>query len=421
MKICEIIKSYCDDYKIFGSQTSSYELFFVHGKLETVRKSESDIRTVTLYCDHDGKRGNSAFNVYASMSEADIERKARSAHDKAMLIFDEPYSLPSDRKSEATIPSNLNDMDEKKVAARIARAVSEANTRNDCDINALEVFVTSKTVRVVNSQGIDRTQNKHTVSVEAIPTCNGSEQSVELFETYTLAELDEHALTEEIAARLGDVKARLEAVKPQTALNCPVVLNPEEICTLFSELIADRDYAREYGHSNLLNVGDMLQTDPTGDRITITMRARINGSPLSSYFDEDGSELTDVRIVEDGKVVGGYGSFRFAQYLDKAPTGKSQCIEVDAGATSESELLKEPHLELVYLSGLQVDLYNDYIGGEIRLAYYFDGNVRIPVTGIAMSGKLSEALNTARLSKETCVRGGYFGPRKIMLNGINIY
>ena len=72
------------------------------------------------------------------------------------------------------------------------------------------------------------------------------------------------------------------------------------------------------------------------------------------------------------------------------------------------------------LSGLQLDLYNDYIGGEIRLAYYFDGEKTVPVTGISMSGKLSAVLAGMRLSEKTEISGAYDGPAKLLMQDIAI-
>ncbi len=72
------------------------------------------------------------------------------------------------------------------------------------------------------------------------------------------------------------------------------------------------------------------------------------------------------------------------------------------------------------MSGLQLDLYNDYIGGEIRLAYYFDGEKTTPITGITMSAKLSEVLSSLRLSEKTDVSGAYEGPVKALLRGVSV-
>ena len=87
---------------------------------------------------------------------------------------------------------------------------------------------------------------------------------------------------------------------------------------------------------------------------------------------------------------------------------------------TDAELDAMPHIECVSLSGLQVDLYNDYIGGEIRLAYrHADGKAE-PITGITMSAKLSEVLDTMRLSERIEVRERCAGPARLLLRGVKI-
>jgi PmbA protein len=73
------------------------------------------------------------------------------------------------------------------------------------------------------------------------------------------------------------------------------------------------------------------------------------------------------------------------------------------------------------MSGLQLDLYTNYIGGEIRLAYYHEGNTAVPITGISISGKLDEVLSSIRLSRNTAVYGSYSGPEKAILHNLTIF
>ena len=143
-------------------------------------------------------------------------------------------------------------------------------------------------------------------------------------------------------------------------------------------------------------------------------------SRFSAAFDADGVTLADRKIIENGKVVGMFGANRFAEYLGEKPTGNLRCVEVEKGTLTDEELLKAPYLECVSLSGLQLDLYNDYIGGEIRLAYYHDGEKVVPLTGISMSGRLSEVLANIRLSDKTRVFENYGGPYKVLLKGMEI-
>lgn len=409
------------DHRVIEEEKTSTELFFVHDKLETSRKSVSTERKLTVYVNHDERRGSYTFDINASTTREELDQKLDGAIAKAKLIFDEPYVLPNDETCNVLIDSSLADIDPEEAASRLAEAAFKANTHANCDINALEIFVVKHTTHIVNSRGIDKTQTKYSAHIEAIPTCNGESDSVEMFTSYDLADLDEDMLTRELSDRLDDVKARLNAKKPAEKLSCPIVLNATELGELFRAIATDLNYANAYMHVNLHSVGDAIQDAPEGDELCVTMRGSMKGSPCGDVFDLDGTTLVDREIIHDGRAVAGYGTSRFAGYLGKTPTGALNCINVRVGATSCEQLLSEPHLELVYLSGLQVEPLNDYIGGEIRLAYYFDGEKRVPVTGIAFSGKLSETLNTIVLSEERAVLGDYAGPAKAMIRKVNIF
>ena len=164
----------------------------------------------------------------------------------------------------------------------------------------------------------------------------------------------------------------------------------------------------------------MIQTSGSGDRLSLSMTARLRGSSRSAFFDGDGVKLADTALIEDGRVVGYFGSHRFASYLGEPETGELRCMTVASGTLTDAELDAMPHIECVSLSGLQVDLYNDYIGGEIRLAYrHADGKAE-PITGITMSAKLSEVLDTMRLSERIEVRERCAGPARLLLRGVKI-
>jgi predicted Zn-dependent protease len=123
--------------------------------------------------------------------------------------------------------------------------------------------------------------------------------------------------------------------------------------------------------------------------------------------------------VEKGNACGYYGANRFGQYMGEVPTGNLRCLKVDAGSAAIDS--STPGLEVVSMSGLQVDFYNDYIGGEVRLAYYRDGEKAIPVTGVSITGSLSQVLSSIRLCETIGVHDGYMGPEKALLTGMKIF
>ena len=409
------------DYKINIHRKETCELFYIHGKLETVRRADNCEKEVTVYVDHDGCKGDAQFYVYPSTTEEQLTQRINEAVKKALLISNKAYSLPQAQTGEYTVESNFSSYEAADLAAMVSDAVFAANTLAGASLNSVEVFINKHTETVLNSRGLHETQQRYDAMVEAIPTFNGAEQSVELYEQYNFSQFDKDGITAEIAGKLQEVKLRFEAVTPDFPLNCKIVLNKLELSELFWNIADDLNYSSVYSHSNLRSKGDFVQKDPVGDKISITMFGQIPGCVGSSRFDNDGLALDSIRLVQDSQVINYYGSNRFGQYLEENPTGMLRCLSVDTGSADEAAFSAEPLLEIISMSGLQVDFYSDYIGGEIRLAYYHDGSKIIPVTGVSISGSLDEVLKDIRLSCKSGIYDNYQGPEKAILDHLKIF
>ena len=409
------------DYKINLTAKESYECFYVKGRLETVRCTETCDKVVTVYVDHAGFKGDSQFYVYPSTTEAELSELIEKAVQKASLLNNKMYTLPEKETGEYEVESNFSAYTQAELASKIADCVFAANTVENADLNSVEVFVNRYTDTVVNSRGICKTQVRYDAMVEAIPTYNGEAESVELYQQYNFSTFDTEAVKQEISQKLQEVKARASAVKPDFSLDCKVILNTQELGELFGTLCRELNFATVYAHAGVFHKGDAIQENPTGDKITITMAGAVPGNIRSAHFDSDGMTLQDRTIVEEGKAVAYYGANRFGQYLEETPTGNLRCIQVTPGSACAKCLSEGPYLEVLSMSGLQVDTFTDYIGGEIRLAYYYDGEKITPFTGISITGSLKQVLASIRLSCETAVDNGYTGPKKAILTGMKIF
>ena len=408
-------------YKINMERTESYELFFVKGALETVRNTDNTDREVTVYVDHGEYRGHAAFHVYPSTTEADLDRLIGEALQQAKLIDNPRYELPKGETGEYTINSNFSAWDASEVCARIANTVFAANTMDVTSLNAVEIFLNRITETVVNSNGLQKTQHLYRAMVEAIPTATEHGESVELYEQYNFNALDVQELYREIADKLTQARDRHDAKRLEITGVEKVILNAQELKELFWNFADDLDYGAVYSHHNVFKKGDALQSDPRGDGLGITLCASHPGSAASRAFDRDGMTLTERRIIDGGRAIAYHGSNRFGQYLDETPTGILPVMKLDAGTADESDLTAAPYLEIVSMSGIQTDFYSDYVGGEIRLAYWHDGETIRSVTGVSVSGKLSEVLNHIRFSKDCTLLGSYFGPKKAIVEKLNIF
>ena len=407
------------DYRINTVKTESNELFFVHRQLETVRSTDTADIKVTVFVAHDGKLGDATFSVYSSYTDEKIKEEIEAAKKKAALIDNEPYALPENECESFEADSNFKDFKPHELAVKIADASFAADCYAGGSINALEIFIYKDTVTVKNSRGMDKTEIKYRAMIEAIPTWNG-EESVELYECYNFTEFDFDAITCEIDKKMREVRDRYEAKKPECKLSCNVVLDTPELAQLLGDLAYELNFASVYNHSNAFSRGDEIQKAPTGDRLNITMCGKMRGSVNSASFDVDGTTTKDAQVIKDGKATDYFGSVRYASYLGETPTGNLRCIKAETGTLTNEELRAAPYFRCASMSGLQLDIYNDYIGGEVRLAYYFDGEKEIPLTGISISGKLSDALSEMRLSENETVYEGYCGPACALFTKIEI-
>lgn len=409
------------EYKINQRQKESFELFFVKGSLETVRRTSTCDKEVTVYVNHDGCKGDSLFMVYPSTTQEELKELIDTAVSKAMLISNPSYELPGKETGEFSVPSNLGSAPLNQLAKEIAQAVFAADTVENASLNSVEVFVNKYTDTIVNSRGLHKTQTRYDAMVEAIPTYNGQKQSVELYQQYNFSHFDPAVVTDEIHRNLLAAKARYEAVHPECIAPCKVILNKLELSELFWTIAGDLNFASVYAHANLHKKGDAIQQSPTGDSLDITLAGTLPGNIRSTCFDGDGMTLGSIQVVKDGAVQNYYGANRFGQYLGEVPTGNLRCLQVAPGSACQHCLTEGPYLEVISMSGLQVDLYNDYIGGEVRLAYYHDGEKITPVTGISITGSLKQVLGGIHLSKTVSVHDGYNGPDKAILADMKIF
>lgn len=408
-----------DGYRVNTVKTESYELFFVHERLETVRGTDTCNTQVTVYVDHDGKRGEASFKVYASTTEAEVIASIADAAGKAKKINNEFFTLPDALELSAEIPSNFTDYEPKALAKEMAKAVFSAETYGCGSVNALEVFINKTTSSVQNSNGRSVSETKYSAVVEVIPTWTDGE-SVELYQCERFSHFDVNDLRSKVEQKMREVRDRGVAQQPKEKLSCRVVLDAKELSHLFSDIVGELDYASVYSHMNSFSVGDSIQKERRGDAISVTMRGAIEGSSASALFDVDGTLMKDTEVIRNGEIVANYGSHRFAQYLGKEPTGQLGCAEVEVGTLTDDELASAPYFRCVSMSGIQLDILSDYIGGEVRLAYYVDGDKVIPMTGISISGKFSEALNSVRFSNVKECAGRYLGPKLASFEGIEI-
>lgn len=426
-RLITFLKKYEDitDYKIVRTNKISNQLYFVLHKLETSRVVDITKIDVTIYNKHDDKMGFANFTYSETMSDEELDETINKTIKQAKLINNQLFTLPKGNSYNHELSANFREIPLSKLAGDISKIIFNLLQEEELSINSLEIFINKITTQVVNSQGIDKTEVKFTGFYEGIPTYTKENEndptlsSVELFDEFNFGKFDEKQITNDIKEKLMEVKDRYYAQKIKIE-NVPVVLLHPELTSLFDELAYQANFAAIYNHQNIFNIGDDIQKDSKGDKITVILRGIIPGSPYSKLFDNEGIEFTDTEVISRGVYANSYGSGRFAQYLEKEPTGNLPCIDVLNGTLTSENIKQDKYLECISFSAIQIDITSDYIGGEVRLARYFDGEKIIPVTGISISGSLKEFLSDVKLSEKVVNNGRYRGPKKALSKSFKI-
>ena len=282
------------DYRINTTKTESRELFFVHKDLETVRSTDTTDIKVTVFVAHDGKLGDATFSVYASYTDEKIKSEIEAAKKKASLIDNQSYELPANEEATFESDSNFKEFELPVLASDIADAVFAADKYEGGSINALEIFIYKDTVNVVNSRGIDKTETKYRAMVEAIPTWNGGEESVELYECYNFTEFSYDEIIAEMLRRFPKAKIVLTLGKDGAVYADAEQKHFQPIFKVRAvDTTAAGDTFTGYFLAGLLNgmpVPEILKMSAKASSIAVT---RAGAVPSIPYRDEVLSALTE--------------------------------------------------------------------------------------------------------------------------------
>lgn len=426
-RLIEFLKKYeeISDYRITRINRLSNQLYFVLGKLETTRVVDTTNTSVVICNRHNDKIGSANFSYSDTMTDEELTEQIERTIKQAKLINNENFTLPTGEVYVHELDSNFRAIPLNTLAADLSETIFSCIDEDELSINSLEIFISKTTRQIVNSLGLDKTEVKYTGFYEAIPTYTKenpddvSLSSVELFDEFSFGDYNKEQIINDVKQKLAEVKARYYA-KPMKIEDVPVVLQASELAEIFHNIARETNYEPIYNHQNILEIGDNLQDGGNADKLTIILRGIIPSSASSELFDNNGIEYIDTMIVENGVIVNGYGTGSFAQYLNKVPTGNLPCIDVVNGNLTDEEIKENKYLSCLSFSGIQIDIANDYIGGEVRLAMYFDGEKEIPVTGLSISGSLSNFLKTVKLSKDTTTCQAYRGPKNALSKAFKI-
>lgn len=413
-------------WKVNVSETESCELFYVKQKLETNRATNVVDYLVTIYIDENDQRGSSSFTYYPYMSEEEIEEAIKEAVFASKFTLNQFFDIPSpsDLKIEKS-QSNLRKKSFDKLIKNVSEAVFKYDKFKDGYLSATEIFLYKITQHIYNSKGVKIAFTTYRGNIETIPSWKKKDDEVELYNMIKFSSLDKKDIAKQIkeALLLSKARAKARTLKPKKLPEgIKVIIQDEEVEQVFEEIAYQLNYQAIYQKMNLFNIGDNVQGDNvTGDKLNLKVVPYYENAMNSSPVDNDGVVLKEVELIKDGVAKNSFGSYQYGYYLGiKNPTGSVPVMVVKEGEKPFEEMKKTPYIRCVRFSGMQLDIPSGFIGGEVRLAFYFDGKKEVPVTGFSISGNFHALKGSFVFSKETATRPSYHGPKYIEIKGMEI-
>lgn len=406
-------------YSIQEKLEESMELYFIRRNLDMRRRTKVRAYNVTVY--HDFEENKTAYRGFASvvvsdgMNQEELEEKLKSAYFAASFAKNKWYPLPAGDGSTAA--ENTLDCDWEQMAMELAEAAFAVDTRSDVFINSMEVFARRYAVRIVNSEGVDVSYIRCGIDGEFVAQCPAP-QDVETYESFAYDKINAAEIQAKVERVLALTKDRAEAVKAAPAGTYRLIISDKYVPVLM-EYFAERSNAALIypGYSNY-KVGDDVQMAGSdkpinGDRLDITLKATV---PYSG----EGITMKDRILLESGVLRTLHGGSRFCYYLGTEATGEYGKLEVKPGSCSIEAMKKEPYLYVVNFSDFQMDSFSGSFGGEIRLAYWFDGEKTVPVTGGSVNGTIMQAQKQMTLSSEMQDTKEFCGPLAVCIEGVTV-
>ena len=410
-KILSAIKAEgIEHFSLLAEREEREELYFVKKKLDMLRSVKKNSYTVTIFKDKTGSdgeqlRGSASVLVFDGMKDEEIRKKLRDGYGACEYSLDRSYPLA---KAEVFSPPARSHTPAHTLAQDAARAVFSADTHKSAYVCSCEIFVSHISTHIIGSQGTDVSFDKTRTWGECVVTCK-EEEDVELYDCFELDGEDFSSLAPRISRLCKQARDRSYAKKSLRSIDADLIIEGDAVRDTLGIFLWKTDAKNVHsGYSDI----------KTGDRICAGSLSL--DAVATAPYDREGVKMKDRTLILGGTVASLWGSTRYSSYIGAEATGEYSKIRAHGDCTPLAEMKKTPHLHVVSFSDFQADPLDGYIGGEIRLGYYFDGEKSVAVTGISVSANVSALSDSAEMSEETYESAAYSGPLAIKIRGASV-
>jgi predicted Zn-dependent protease len=390
------------------------QLFSDRSRVEVRRAVETDNLSIEVLCASDGDPSAcGAAHVMLNVGQ-EPGPAIEFAVGAAQRTRNPVYQLPA--------PSPLPDVatEDPQIVADPAAAVTGLHERlmrctasqTVARLTLAEWFAEHEQTHLTNSRGIDAHQAHTQLSLEWIALAGQGQGRVDTtfdLNRRRLADLDVEAEWDRVARQTAD----RERAEPAPTYVGPVVLRGSALETfLNSGTIATLTSGKaRFARISPWEPGTaVFRGEVRGDPLTMWATRLIPFGDHAGRFDEEGLPGQRSLLIDKNVFQTYCAGQRYATYLSVPATGASADLELPPGETPQSDLVAEPHIEVVSWSWFSPEPTTGDFASEIRLGYVVDGAQRRPFIGGLLVGNVLEALADVRWSSETGFYGSYLGP-----------
>ncbi len=407
-----------EDYHIVVKDEQSAELFFIKKELDMQRLKKvqtADVSVYHVFEEGDNRfRGVASVQVQDSLTQPEMEKLFADAYYAAGFVKNKYYDLYEGTKVgmvQAKDPFGEKTLNE--MVQGFAQALFAEDVYKEVFINSAEIFASRLTVHIRNSRGVDVSYNRSRVQGEFVVQCT-SGQDVETYQDFSYNGWNLDAIREKARNTIELTRARARATTAPVAGEYRLILSGGYVNEFMSYYVNRASSFAIYQKYSTFSAGcDVQGGEVSKDRVNMTMKSNVP-------FSDEGIPMKNRELVKDGKLMMIHGGNRFAQYLGIAPTGNFDGYKVEAGNVSIEQMKEQPYLEVVNFSDFQMDWFTGHFGGEIRLAFLYDGKTVTPVTGGSVNGNIFEAQKSLVFSKEMQVEKDFEGPKAVAMDGVSV-
>ncbi len=420
-KIIDIVKaSGADAWEITDTREEGWEFYFIRRKLDQNRLKLVEHIRVTVYKKSDDGQflGSAGGEIAPTAGEDEARRVVADLLKNAAYVRNPAYTL--NRPARDVQPEPAAPVDPAAIARDFMEAVRSVPETETEDINSWELFVSAKHRRFVNSEGIDVVSVYPASMVETVINARRDGREIELYRLYESGGCDRDTLIRDITETLRYGKDKLVARNTPSLGKADVVFSTDAAREIYEWFAARMNAALKVRGLSDWEAGKPVAEGATGDRVTLTAVKHLPNSSQNAAYDAEGALVRETALIEDGVAKRFLGNRQFSQYMGLEESFQPGNLTVTGGTASVQELRSGRFLEAVEFSDFQVNPVNGDIAGEIRLAYWHDGQAVTPVSGGSVTGTMADFARTMRMSRETRQYDCWVIPAVTRLEGVTV-